>query len=447
MEAGGVQVQHQPSNQGDPTRQNWRNANPEAAIDQNGRGGAKMKTQSKATNGVNGHSPRSTASTLQSTKETYTPLALRPQSNKNGVAQYPSSSRPQQQQTTYAVQQKAPGFAKSTTQQQQQSQQANYTRTSPQMMASMSPSQPPQYYIPGAQAFNFSKSPPKTTATLKMTTNGVSSNGLGSKPGLKPLNTQMANQNGVPKAPNTATFAPKVSRALNIPQPPKSATFAKSTGFPKITHAPMQQYAFVSYGDQTFIQAIEAPQLSPQLGRRFSNTPAPLRYIQQPAYRQMELAPGTPMVVLSHPEENEEAMDNGPPTPGFGPPEGYGAEVYDMYGTPYENAEEGDDGQLYYYYYDYPTIDYYPATPATATYPRTSMPASAGKEQRRRSVFGGPMKVHPDAVLPIRQPKGPDMAKNFAARIRRKAVNKLFAAAAERRSKSAADRRSPDKFL
>jgi hypothetical protein len=56
------------------------------------------------------------------------------------------------------------------------------------------------------------------------------------------------------------------------------------------------------------------------------------------------------------------------------------------------------------------------------------------------------MKVHPDAVLPIRQPKGPDMAKNFATRIRRKAVNKLYAAAAERRSKSAADRRKSALF-
>ncbi|CAG8796429.1 7869_t:CDS:1, partial [Racocetra persica] len=61
-------------------------------------------------------------------------------------------------------------------------------------------------------------------------------------------------------------------------------------------------------------------------------------------------------------------------------------------------------------------------------------------------VLGGPTKVHSDAVLPIRQPKGPDIAKNFATRIRRKAVNKLYAAAAERRSKSAADRRKSAMF-
>ena len=63
-----------------------------------------------------------------------------------------------------------------------------------------------------------------------------------------------------------------------------------------------------------------------------------------------------------------------------------------------------------------------------------------------RSVFGGPMKVHPDTVVPIRQPKGPDMAKNFATRIRRKAASKLLAAAAERRSKSANDRRKSAMF-
>jgi hypothetical protein len=56
------------------------------------------------------------------------------------------------------------------------------------------------------------------------------------------------------------------------------------------------------------------------------------------------------------------------------------------------------------------------------------------------------MKVHPDTVVPIRQPKGPDMAKNFATRIRRKAASKLLAAAAERRSKSASDRRKSAMF-
>ncbi|CAJ0832953.1 9058_t:CDS:2 [Entrophospora sp. SA101] len=56
------------------------------------------------------------------------------------------------------------------------------------------------------------------------------------------------------------------------------------------------------------------------------------------------------------------------------------------------------------------------------------------------------VKVHPDTIVPVRQPKGPEMTRNFATRIRRKAVNKIHAATAERRSKSAADRRKSAMF-
>jgi hypothetical protein len=109
---------------------------------------------------------------------------------------------------------------------------------------------------------------------------------------------------------------------------------------------------------------------------------------------------------------------------------------------PYE-GDEFEESQYGFYYYDYPQ-EYLPQTPTRTSHtPRSStMP----KDQRRRSVFGGPLKVHPDTVVPIRQPKGPDMAKNFATRIRRKAASKLLAAAAERRSKSANDRRKSAMF-
>jgi hypothetical protein len=207
---------------------------------------------------------------------------------------------------------------------------------------------------------------------------------------------------------------------------------------PQSATIPQMPYAFV-YGEPAYIQTSEQSRY-----RRYSNTPAPLRYITAD-YRQVQLGPGTPVVVLSHPEDSD-SQGSSPPTPGYGPPEGFtGPDIYDLYSMQYD--DEAEEGQYIYYYYDYPQQDYYPQTPTgTSHQTRSSTVSPTVKEGRRRSVFGGPMKVHPDAVLPIRQPKGPDMAKNFATRIRRKAVNKLFAAAAERRSKSAADRRKSAMF-
>jgi hypothetical protein len=116
---------------------------------------------------------------------------------------------------------------------------------------------------------------------------------------------------------------------------------------------------------------------------------------------------------------------------------------------PYEDESLLDDGQKHYYNYYFDQLQEYipPLTPTGNVHQQQrSNSVTVARDERRKSVFGGPMKVHPDAILPIRQPKGPEMSRNFATRIRRKAVNKIHAATAERRSRSAADRRKSAMF-
>ncbi|CAG8678066.1 2149_t:CDS:2 [Rhizophagus irregularis] len=437
MDAGGVQVQHQPSNQ-DPTRQSWRNNSSNG--DQGKRrdsGSNKSKPANLKSINVERAQNMSTTSrnVYNNNMQQGAPSIRTPK-----TAQFPKQNH---QQQMYVMQPKTATFVKND----QRQQQMNLPRSSPQMLNLNNRSSPPQtVFISRSppQVHNLSRSPPKIN-------NGNTSS---SRPTPKPLNLSKSSSqvhNNLGRVPQTATFPPKVNRALNLPNPPKSATLVKpSSGFPKDIRQsirqpqsatiPQQAYTYV-YGEQqsAYLQAIEQQSRI----RCYGANPASFRFVST-NYR--ELGSGTPVVVLSHPDDSD-SQGSSPPTPGYLPSDGYnGADNFDLnYIIPYE--EEAEEGPYCYYYYDYPQEYIPPQTPTgTSHQQRSSTTPSTAKEERRRSVFGGPMKVHPDAVLPIRQPKGPDMAKNFATRIRRKAVNKLFAAAAERRSKSAADRRKSALF-
>ncbi|EXX71953.1 hypothetical protein RirG_073860 [Rhizophagus irregularis DAOM 197198w] len=419
MDAGGVQVQHQPSNQ-DPTRQSWRNNS------SNGDQGKRRDSGSNKSKPANLKSINVERAQNMSTTS-------RNVYNNNMQQGAPSIRTPKTAQ-----------FPKQNHQQQM---------SSPPQTVFISRSPP--------QVHNLSRSPPKINNGNVQNNNSTASNKQqqqqktsSSRPTPKPLNLSKSSSqvhNNLGRVPQTATFPPKVNRALNLPNPPKSATLVKpSSGFPKDIRQsirqpqsatiPQQAYTYV-YGEQqsAYLQAIEQQSRI----RCYGANPASFRFVST-NYR--ELGSGTPVVVLSHPDDSD-SQGSSPPTPGYLPSDGYnGADNFDLnYIIPYE--EEAEEGPYCYYYYDYPQEYIPPQTPTgTSHQQRSSTTPSTAKEERRRSVFGGPMKVHPDAVLPIRQPKGPDMAKNFATRIRRKAVNKLFAAAAERRSKSAADRRKSALF-
>ncbi|CAG8481336.1 9981_t:CDS:2 [Diversispora eburnea] len=416
MDAGGVEVQHQPSNQ-DPTRQSWRNNSSSGSDQSKRRDNNNNKSRPVNLKSINVERAQNMSTASRTGVNTSNTSGVQPLRTPK-TAQFPK----QNQQQLYTMPPKSATYAQ---------QHINLSRSPP-------PQNVQNVFTP--QNYNISKTAPKQTQQKS----------ANSRPVPKPLNLSKSSSqvSNLGRLPQTATFPPKVNRALNLPNPPKTATFPSKSGFPKDARQPMRTpqsatisqmpYAFV-YGEPAYIQTSEQSRF-----RRYSNTPAPLRYITAD-YRQVQLGPGTPVVVLSHPEDSD-SQGSSPPTPGYGPPEGFtGAEVYDLYSMQYD--DEAEEGQYIYYYYDYPQQDYYPQTPTgTSHQARSSTVSSTMKEGRRRSVFGGPMKVHPDAVLPIRQPKGPDMAKNFATRIRRKAVNKLFAAAAERRSKSAADRRKSAMF-
>ncbi|CAJ0840685.1 5849_t:CDS:2, partial [Entrophospora sp. SA101] len=111
-------------------------------------------------------------------------------------------------------------------------------------------------------------------------------------------------------------------------------------------------------------------------------------------------------------------------------------DVYNMQYYPYEDELLLDDSQQYYYYCHYDQSQEY-INPSTS---------ASNLHQQQCSNIVPATKDERHAILPIRQPKGPEMSKNFATRIRRKAVSKLHAAAANRRRKSAADRRKSAMF-
>jgi len=463
LDAGGVQVQHQPSNQ-DPTRQSWRNNS------SNGDQGKRRDNSSNKSRPVNLKSINVERAQNMGTvsRNVYNNNNNNNNNMQQGVtpirtpktAQFPRQS---QQQQMYVMQPKSATFVKNEQRQQQQ------MRSSPQMSNMNNRTSPPHNIFISKSpphTYNLSRSPPKTNnvGNVQNSSNVVTTasnkqqqqqqkTASSSRPTPKPLNLSKSSpqvHNNLGRVPQTATFPPKVNRALNLPNPPKTATFAKSSsGFSKDVRqtirppqsATIPQQAYVYLGEQAaYLQAVEQQARF----RRYSASPAPLRFVAA-NYRQVELNQGTPVVVLSHPDDSD-SQGSSPPTPGPLPSDGYtGTDYYDYYPMTYE--EEADESSYCYYYYDLPQEYIPPQTPTGVSHQqRSNTVPSIAKEERRRSVFGGPMKVHPDAVLPIRQPKGPDMAKNFATRIRRKAVNKLYAAAAERRSKSAADRRKSAMF-
>ncbi|CAB4379098.1 unnamed protein product [Rhizophagus irregularis] len=455
MDAGGVQVQHQPSNQ-DPTRQSWRN-NSSNGDQGKRRDSGSNKSKPANLKSINVERAQNMGTTSRNVYNNNMQQGA-PSIRTPKTAQFPKQNH---QQQMYVMQPKTATFVKND---QRQQQQMNLPRSSPQMLNLNNRSSPPQtVFISRSppQVHNLSRSPPKINNGNVQNNNSTASNKQqqqqktsSSRPTPKPLNLSKSSSqvhNNLGRVPQTATFPPKVNRALNLPNPPKSATLVKpSSGFPKDIRQsirqpqsatiPQQAYTYV-YGEQqsAYLQAIEQQSRI----RCYGANPASFRFVST-NYR--ELGSGTPVVVLSHPDDSD-SQGSSPPTPGYLPSDGYnGADNFDLnYIIPYE--EEAEEGPYCYYYYDYPQEYIPPQTPTgTSHQQRSSTTPSTAKEERRRSVFGGPMKVHPDAVLPIRQPKGPDMAKNFATRIRRKAVNKLFAAAAERRSKSAADRRKSALF-
>lgn len=450
MDAGGVQVQHQPSNQ-EPTRQSWRNNSSNG--DQGKRrdsGSNKSKPANLKSINVERAQNMSTSSrnVYNNNMQQGAPSIKTPK-----TAQFPKQNH---QQQMYVMQPNTATFVKND---QRHQQQMNLPRSSPQMLNNRS-SPPQTVFISRSppQVHNLSRSPPKiNNGNVHHNNSNATSNNkqhqqqksTSSRP--KPLNLSKSSSHNLGRVPQTATFPPKVNRALNLPNPPKTATLT-SSGFPKDIRQtirppqsatiPQQAYTYV-YGEQqsAYLQAIEQQSRI----RCYSASPASFRFVTT-NYRQVELGSGTPVVVLSHPDDSD-SQGSSPPTPGYLPSDGYnGADNFDLnYIIPYD--EETEEGPYCYYYYDYPQEYIPPQTPTgTSHQQRSSTIPSTAKEERRRSVFGGPLKVHPDAVLPIRQPKGPDMAKNFATRIRRKAVNKLYAATAERRSKSAADRRKSALF-
>jgi len=459
MDAGGVEVQHQPSNQ-DLTRQSWKNNNSNSNGDQGKRRDNNSSNKSrpvnlKSINVERAHNTGTASRNVYNNNNNMQQGAAPIRTPK--TAQFP---RQGQQPQVYAMQPKTATFVKNDSCQHQQ---MNLSRSPPHM--NNRTSSPQAIFISKSppQTYNLSRSPPKsqnngsvqnssniaTNASNKQQQQKTASS---SRPTPKPLNLSKSSSqvhNNLGRVAQTATFPPKVNRALNLPNPPKTATFAKpSSGFSKDIRqtirqpqsATIPQQTYVYLGDQAaYLQAVE-----PSRFRRYNSNPAPLRFVTS-NYRQVELNQGTPVVVLSHPDDSD-SQSSSPPTPGFLPSDGYnGADYYDYYPVTYE--EEAEESPYCYYYYDYPQEYIPPQTPTgTSHQQRSNTVPSIAKEERRRSVFGGPMKVHPDAVLPIRQPKGPDMSKNFATRIRRKAVNKLYAAAAERRSKSAADRRKSAMF-
>ncbi|CAG8799645.1 6717_t:CDS:2, partial [Racocetra persica] len=321
MDAGGVQVQHQPSSQ-DPTRQPWRNNN------SNGDQGKRRDSGSNKSKPINLKSINvERAQSENNTSKT----AGSNNSGAQSVRTPKTAQFPRQNQQVYAMQPTKTATLVKTAPQQQM----NLSRSPPQITNMTTRSSPPQTVFvsrssPPLNAYNnLSRSPPKNNgpATAPTPKQNQQKTASSSRPTPKPLNLSKSSSHvsNLSKVPQTATFPPKVNRALNLPNPPKTATFAsKSSGFPKDTRQSMRTpqsatfqptYAFM-YGDPTYIQTVE-----PSRFRRYSSTPAPLRFVTAD-YRQVQLGPGTPVVVLSHPDDSD-SQGSSPPTPGYGPPEGF----------------------------------------------------------------------------------------------------------------------------
>src|SRR6266487_2995196 len=156
MDAGGVQVQHQPSNQ-DPTRQSWRNNSSNG--DQGKRrdsGSNKSKPANLKSINVERAQNMSTTSrnVYNNNMQQGAPSIRTPK-----TAQFP---RQNQQQQMYVMQPKSATFVKND---QRQQQQMNLSRSPPQILNMNNRSSPPQnVFISRSppQTHNLSRSPPNT---------------------------------------------------------------------------------------------------------------------------------------------------------------------------------------------------------------------------------------------------------------------------------------------
>jgi len=397
MEAGGVQAQYQLYSQ-DPTKQTWRNTN---SI------GEQVKKRKNSGNNSNAM-----------TNRTNSPITT-PKS-----AQFPKSQ--------------------------------NFAMQTPKSATFINKNNSQQNSLKSSSNNNLSKSPPKSDKNIT-TTQQKNINYNRSTP--KPLNLSKATQlQKLGKVPQSAVFPQKTNRNFNLPNPPKTATFPKQfNGFPKdIRQSTLRfpttpssatsnsQHAYAMMYHEQYLYVLEQARL-----RYYNSNTTPVGF-NTANYSQVELSSGTS---LCHPEDSD-SQESSPQTPRFLPSENYtgSADVYDSYNLqyyPYEDESLLDDSQKYYYHYYFDqSQEYIPPSTPTGNVHQQQRPntVTVARDERRKSVFGGPMKVHPDTILPIRQPKGPEMSRNFATRIRRKAVNKIHAATAERRSKSAADRRKSAMF-
>lgn len=229
-----------------------------------------------------------------------------------------------------------------------------------------------------------------------------------SKAAPRPLNLSDSKPVGGGNVPHSAMLPPKTAQRLGLT--PRTATF------------PAQQY----------MQMMQQQQKSPQF--------AAAMYAQQQAAYQtfaMPQTPSTPLLVLSQPDEYGDIVP-GTPAPYVLPAD----QVYNNIAIGYD--AEGP----FYYHYDY-EVEYTPPTPTAGTMHMRHKSADARSQQQRPSVMhsrslsstssnGGAerrkSRLDPDAILPMRQPRGPDLAKNFATRIRRRNIKTILSAAAERRN-------------
>src|SRR4051812_33797692 len=227
MDAGGVQVQHQPSNQ-DPTRQSWRNNSSNG--DQGKRrdsGSNKSKPANlKSINVERAQNMSTTSRNVYNNNMQQGATSVRTPK----TAQFPR----QNQQQVYVMQPKSATFVKND---QRQQQQMNLSRSPPQILNMNNRSSPPQnVFISRSppKTHNLSRSPPKTNnGNVQNSSNVVTTASnrqqqqqqqktASSRPTPKPLNLSKPVHNNLGRVPQTATFPPKVNRALNLPNPPKS---------------------------------------------------------------------------------------------------------------------------------------------------------------------------------------------------------------------------------
>lgn len=416
-----VQVQYQPYTQ-DPTRQPWRNnsSNNEQRRDSN--------------NSNSGHNNINTGIKNKNNKNLNLNLTNEASQNSTKINRTTPKTAPFQKSQNFTIQQQSPKSAtfnnKNSSQQKSSSNNNNGN--------------------------SLAKSPPKSSKNIT-TTQQKTANSNRHTP--NPLNLSKATQlQNLGRVPQTATFPTKANRNYSLPNPPKTATFPKhSNGFPKdirqstsrfpttpSSNSSSSQHAYALASSEQYLNTLEQTRL-----RFYNSNPIPARFTKA-NYSQVELGSGAPVVMLCHPDDSD-SQESSPQTPRFLPSENFtgSTDIYDLYNQqqyPYEDELLSDDGQQYSYYYDQSQEYIPPSTPTSNLYQQRSNTAPVTKDERRKSVFGGPMKVHPDTIVPVRQPKGPEMTRNFATRIRRKAVNKIHAATAERRSKSAADRRKSAMF-